>query len=156
VHCLVGRQVEQVTIADAAAHIDVHRTARIAHCPGCRRRSHQVHSGYRREIADLPIVGRATASLTGAKIFFVDEAHFSADVDLRGKWVLKGEPALVGSVEAMELDGNRCAETWPTAPTRFSAGADAPCSRTTTNSPPALTLSCTTLTMQIPPWPWCR
>ena len=33
----------------------------------------------------------------GAKIFFADEAHFQADVDLRGKWVLKGEPALVDS-----------------------------------------------------------
>jgi hypothetical protein len=75
---------------------------------------------------------RATAAMTGATIFFVDEAHFYADVDLRGKWVLKGEPALVGStsprygekasyssavcletgeVEAMELDGNSCAET---------------------------------------------
>jgi len=75
---------------------------------------------------------RAMAAVTGAKIFFVDEAHFYADVDLRGKWVLKGEPALVGStsprygekasyysavcletgeVEAMELDGNSCAET---------------------------------------------
>jgi hypothetical protein len=75
---------------------------------------------------------RATAAETGAKIFFVDEAHFYADVDLRGTWVLKGEPALVGStsprygekasyysavcletgeVEAMELDGNSCAET---------------------------------------------
>ena len=75
---------------------------------------------------------RATAAGTGAKIFFVDEAHFYADVDLRGKWVLKGEPAPVGStsprygekasyysavcletgeVEAMELDGNSCAET---------------------------------------------
>src|SRR5215203_2458255 len=75
---------------------------------------------------------RATAAESGAKIFFVDEAHFYADVDLRGKWVLKGEPALVGStsprygekasyysavcvetgeVEAMELDGNSCAET---------------------------------------------
>jgi len=75
---------------------------------------------------------RATAAETGAKIFFVDEAHFYADVDLRGKWVLKGEPAPVGStsprygekagyysavcletgeVEAMELDGNSCAET---------------------------------------------
>ena len=75
---------------------------------------------------------RATAAATGAKIFFADEAHFYADVDLRGKWVLKGEPALVGStsprygekasdysavcretgeVEAMELDGNSCAET---------------------------------------------
>jgi transposase len=75
---------------------------------------------------------RATAAMTGAKIFFVDEAHFYADVDLRGKWVLKGQPALVGStsprygekasyysavcpetgeVEVMELDGNSCAET---------------------------------------------
>jgi len=75
---------------------------------------------------------RAMAVATGAKIFFADEAHFYADVDLRGKWVLKGEPALVGStsprygekasyysavcletgeVEAMELDGNSCAET---------------------------------------------
>ena len=62
-----------------------------------------------------------------AKIFFVDEAHFRADTDLRGKWVLKGEPALVdstsprrgekvsyysavcletGEVEVMELEGN--------------------------------------------------
>ena len=75
---------------------------------------------------------RATAAATGAKIFFADEAHFYTDVDLRGKWVLKDEPALVGStsprygekasyysavcletgeVEAMELDGNSCAET---------------------------------------------
>ena len=67
-----------------------------------------------------------------ASIFFVDEAHFRADVDLRGKWVLKGEPALVGStspslgekatyysgvcletgeVECMEVSGNCTAET---------------------------------------------
>ena len=72
------------------------------------------------------------ARLTGAKIFFVDEAHFRADADLRGKWVLKGEPALVdstsprwgekasyysaicletGEVESMELAGNSTAET---------------------------------------------
>ncbi len=75
---------------------------------------------------------RAAAEASGAKIFFVDEAHFYADADLRGKWVLKGEPALVDStsprygekasyysavcvetaeVEAMELDGNSNAET---------------------------------------------
>ena len=35
------------------------------------------------------------ARRSGAKIFFADEAHFQADADLRGKWVLKGEPALV-------------------------------------------------------------
>ena len=31
----------------------------------------------------------------GAKIFFADEAHFRADAELRGRWVLRGEPALV-------------------------------------------------------------
>ena len=40
---------------------------------------------------------QATAAQTGAKIFFADEAHFQADADLRGKWVLQGEPALVDS-----------------------------------------------------------
>jgi transposase len=75
---------------------------------------------------------RAAAQASGAKLFFVDEAHFYADVDLRGKWVLRGEPALVestsprwgekasyysavcletGAVEVMELDGNSSAET---------------------------------------------
>ena len=64
---------------------------------------------------------------TGGNIFFADEAHFRADAELRGKWVLKGEPALVDStsprrgerasyysavcpetceVEWMELEGN--------------------------------------------------
>ena len=67
------------------------------------------------------------ARRSGAKIFFADEAHFRADAELRGKWVLRGEPALVdstsprygekasyysavcletGEVEWMELDGN--------------------------------------------------
>ena len=32
---------------------------------------------------------REEAQESGAKIFFVDEAHFRADADLRGKWVLK-------------------------------------------------------------------
>ena len=75
---------------------------------------------------------RAGAAASAAKIFCVDEAHFYADADLRGKWVLKGEPALVdstsprwgekasyysavcletGEVEVMELDGNSNAET---------------------------------------------
>ena len=34
---------------------------------------------------------------TGARMFFADEAHFRADAELRGKWTLKGEPALVES-----------------------------------------------------------
>ena len=36
---------------------------------------------------------RDEARGTGAKIFFADEAHFRADAELRGKWVLRGEPA---------------------------------------------------------------
>ena len=36
---------------------------------------------------------RQTAAAEGAKIFFVDEAHFRADVDLRAKWVQRGQPA---------------------------------------------------------------
>jgi transposase len=75
---------------------------------------------------------RREAQTTGAKHFFVDEAHFYADVDLHGKWVLKGTPALVdstsprygekasyyaavcletGEVEALPLTGNSNAET---------------------------------------------
>ena len=70
---------------------------------------------------------REEAERIGAKIFFVDEAHFRADADLT-----KGEPALVdstsprwgekacyysgvclesGEVEAMEIAGNSNAET---------------------------------------------
>ena len=62
-----------------------------------------------------------------ARIFFADEAHFRADAELRGKWVLRGKPELVdsnsprygekasyysavcletGEVEWMELEGN--------------------------------------------------
>ena len=72
------------------------------------------------------------AHRSGARIFFADEAHFRADAELRGKWVLKGAPALVdsssprygekasyysavcletGEVEWMELEGNSNSET---------------------------------------------
>jgi hypothetical protein len=45
-------------------------------------------------VADY-VVLRSEAQAQGAKIFFVDEAHFRADVELRAKCVLRGEPALV-------------------------------------------------------------
>lgn len=72
------------------------------------------------------------AQTAGAKLFFVDEAHFRADADLHGKWVLKGQPALVdstcprwgekasyysavcletGEVEHMELTGTSASAT---------------------------------------------
>ena len=38
---------------------------------------------------------REEAQRTGARIFFADEAHFRADAELRGNWVLRGKPALV-------------------------------------------------------------
>ncbi|HEX2238548.1 MAG TPA: IS630 family transposase [Gammaproteobacteria bacterium] len=40
---------------------------------------------------------RREAEQTGAKIVFVDEAHFRADADLRSVWVLRGQAALVES-----------------------------------------------------------
>ena len=54
---LAGLHVERVVIADDAVQIDLYRTARTARCPGCRRRSHRLHSSYTRRIADLPIDG---------------------------------------------------------------------------------------------------
>ena len=47
--------------------------------------------------------------LSGAKIFFADEAHFRADAELRGKWVLRGESALV--TPAAHAMGRRPATT---------------------------------------------
>ena len=38
---------------------------------------------------------RDEAGRTGAKIFFAGESRSRADAELRGKWVLKGEPAPV-------------------------------------------------------------
>ena len=72
------------------------------------------------------------AGRSGAKTFFADEAHFRADAELRGKWVLRRESALVdsisprygekasyysavcletGEVEWMELEGNSNSKT---------------------------------------------
>lgn len=47
-------------------------------------------------VADYAVL-RAEAQASGAKLFFVDEAHFRADVDLRAKWVLRGQPAWADS-----------------------------------------------------------
>jgi transposase len=78
------------------------------------------------------IAMRTEAQAQGARIYFVDEAHFRADVELRAKWVLCGEPALIdstsprlgekatyysavcletGEVEAMAVEGNTTAAT---------------------------------------------
>ena len=49
----------------------------------------------------------AAARRSGTKIFFADEAHFQADADLHGKWVLKGEPALVDSTSPRRAEKER-------------------------------------------------
>lgn len=75
---------------------------------------------------------RQEAEESGAKLFFVDEAHFRADVDMRQMWTQRGEQALVdstspqlsekatyysaicletGEVEAMAVDETCTAET---------------------------------------------
>lgn len=75
---------------------------------------------------------RAQAEADGAKVFFVDEAHFRADVEVRQMWVQKGQPALIdsttprlgekatyysavcleiGQIEAMTVDQTCTAET---------------------------------------------
>ena len=47
-------------------------------------------------VAEYAIL-REEAQQTEGRIFFADEAHFRADMELRGKWVLNGKPALVDS-----------------------------------------------------------
>ena len=60
---------------------------------------------------------------TGARMFFADEAHFRADAELRGKWTLKGEPALVESTspkygEKAGYYSAVCLETGESLPSR--------------------------------------
>ena len=119
-----------LTLSRSSCRNDLHRlgfvvkrpTKRLLKADAARR------AAFVREYAIL----RAGAAATGTKIFFADEAHFYADADLRGKWVRKGEPALVdstsprwgekasyysavcletGEVEVMEVEGNSSAET---------------------------------------------
>ena len=44
------------------------------------------------------------SGLTGAKVFFADEAHFRADAELRGKWVLIRRTG-VGGLDQPKLRG---------------------------------------------------
>ena len=89
----------------------------------------------------------AEAKQTGATIFFVDEAHFQADGDLRTMWVRRGTPALIdstsprrgekasyysavcvetGAVEAMELVSNSTALTSTAFPQQLRANHPGP------------------------------
>jgi len=97
-----------------------------------KKRLSKANAEKRAAFVALYVALRAEAERIGAKILFVDEAHFRADVELRAKWVLRGELALVdsssprlgekatyysaicletGEVEAMPVLGNTNAET---------------------------------------------
>ena len=97
-----------------------------------KKRLVKADEGKREAFASEYAALRDEVRRSGAKIFFADEAHFRADAELRGKWVLKGEPALVdstsprrgekasyysavcletGEVEWMELEGNSNSES---------------------------------------------
>ena len=94
---------------------------------------------------------------SGAKIFFADEAHFRADAELRGKWVLRGEAALVdstsprygekasyysavcletGEVEWMVLEGNSNAGTSAAFLTQLGQRHPGPLNVVWGNAPP--------------------
>ena len=93
-----------------------------------RPKKHLLKADAKKRAAFVHEYGRLTAAAanSGAKHWFVDEAHFRADADLRGKWVQRGQAALVdstsprraekvtyysavcletGEVEALALDG---------------------------------------------------
>jgi hypothetical protein len=84
---------------------------------------------------------RAAAQSSGAKIFFVDEAHFRADVELRAKWVLKGEPALVDT--SSPRLGEKATYYWRRARWRG-------CRSWTTPTPRPRWLSCSSCVRSIP------
>jgi len=119
-----------VTLCRSSCLNSLHRLAFVVRRPKKRllKADETKREAFVREYAVLRVV----AQLTKATIFFVDEAHFYADADLRGTWVLKGEPALVdstsprygekasyysavcvetGEVEYLALEGNSSAET---------------------------------------------
>ena len=119
-----------ITLARSSCHNYLHRLGFVVKRPTKRllKADEAKRAAFVAEYAAL----RAAAEVTRAKHFFVDEAHFYADVDLHGKWVLKGTPALVdstsprygekasyyaavcletGEVEALPLSGNSSAET---------------------------------------------
>jgi transposase len=119
-----------ITLTRGSCHNYLHRLGFVLRRP--KKRLLKADEAKREAFVATYATLRTEAQPSGEKHFFVDEAHFYADVDLRGKWVLKGTPALVdstsprygekasyysavcletGEVEAMPLEGNSNAET---------------------------------------------
>jgi transposase len=119
-----------ITLTRSSCHNYLHRLGFVLKRP--KKRLLKADAAKRKAFVATYAALRTEAQTSGTKHFFVDEAHFYADADLRGKWVLKGTPALVdstsprygekasyysavcletGEVEAMPLEGNSNAET---------------------------------------------
>lgn len=120
----------QITRTRSSCRTYLHRLGCVVKRP--KKRLLKANEAKREAFVGIYATLRSAAQTTGAKHFFVDEAHFYADVDPHGMWVLKGQPALVdstsprygekasyysavcletGEVEAMPLEGNSSAET---------------------------------------------
>jgi transposase len=85
----------QETLARSTCLNYLHRLGFVLKRP--KKRLLKADTAKRTAFVAVYVALRQEAERLGAKIFFVDEAHFRADADLRGMWVLKGAPALVDS-----------------------------------------------------------
>ena len=94
VHEFVERQFQE-TLGRSSCVDYLHRLGFVLKRP--KKRLLKADAAQRKAFVAVYRALREEAKQSGAKIFFVDEAHFRADADLRGIWVLKGEPALVDS-----------------------------------------------------------
>lgn len=83
------------TLARSTCLNYLHRLGFVLNRP--KKRLLKANAAKREAFVAFYVALQQEAARLGAKIFFVDEAHFRADADLRGIWVLKGEPALVNS-----------------------------------------------------------
>ncbi len=119
-----------ITLARSSCHNYLHRLGFVVKRP--TKRLLKADAAKRTAFVATYAALRQEAQTSGAQHFFVDEAHFYADVDLHGTWVLKGTSALIdstsprygekasyysavcletGEVDALPLEGNSSAET---------------------------------------------
>jgi hypothetical protein len=81
-----------ITLARSTGVASLHRLGFVLNRP--TKRFLKADAAQREQCVRRYALGRAPAERIGAQLFFADEAHCRADADLRGKWVLRGEPAL--------------------------------------------------------------
>jgi transposase len=82
-----------VVLSRSSCNNYLHRLGFVLKRP--KKRLLKANTEKREEFVATYVALRDEAQLSGAKIFFVDEAHFRADVELKAKWVLRGQGALV-------------------------------------------------------------